>query len=330
MQIHFQWVRDPPRSIRMSRGLTKTSLSRSEVDALARRYLRGTCHRREGGWTIEWESGFGRADLDLDRRQGILSVARPLPAAIVAGLLDRWVLPAIIRLHGYFVIHASAVEVAGQALAFAGASGSGKSTSAAELSARGFPVVADDYVCVGVGKATLTGELAESGHGSAEQEGGVPPVMAFGTDRRLRLRRDAWERLRESLGPVPWRVGAGGKLIAARPPSSNGLSNQRAPLPLGAVVLLDGGGEERECQQLGPEQATRALLKLAYGPGPWEPAFVVDHFRLASRTARSCPIWRLRRTRDPCRDALLALDLLAVRASRSVGRRVANPQMSTP
>jgi hypothetical protein len=48
---------------------------------------------------------------------------------------------------GYFPLHASVVVVKQQAVAFAGDSGSGKSTMAAWLHARGYPLLCDD-VCV--------------------------------------------------------------------------------------------------------------------------------------------------------------------------------------
>jgi hypothetical protein len=51
---------------------------------------------------------------------------------------------------GEHVLHASAVAIEGRAVAFAGFSGGGKSTLAAALHDRGFPLVADDVVAVRV------------------------------------------------------------------------------------------------------------------------------------------------------------------------------------
>jgi serine kinase of HPr protein (carbohydrate metabolism regulator) len=46
------------------------------------------------------------------------------------------------------VLHASAVRVAGKAVLFYGSSGTGKSTLAAALAQRGYPLIADDVCTV--------------------------------------------------------------------------------------------------------------------------------------------------------------------------------------
>jgi hypothetical protein len=58
------------------------------------------------------------------------------------------VLAALLQQRGTLVLHASAVEVAGAAVGFLGARGAGKSTMAAALLGRGYPVLADDILAV--------------------------------------------------------------------------------------------------------------------------------------------------------------------------------------
>jgi hypothetical protein len=65
----------------------------------------------------------------------------PLLGAVLAVLLHQ---------RGYLVLHASAVAVADGVVAFLGVKGSGKSTMAAALHARGHPVMADDVVALDV------------------------------------------------------------------------------------------------------------------------------------------------------------------------------------
>lgn len=58
------------------------------------------------------------------------------------------VLSVLLQQRGFFVLHASAVEINGAAVAFLGAKGDGKSTLAAHLQARGHRLISDDIVPV--------------------------------------------------------------------------------------------------------------------------------------------------------------------------------------
>jgi hypothetical protein len=60
--------------------------------------------------------------------------------------LFRGVLPRILHLRGTTCLHASAVAIAGGVVAFCGPSGTGKSTLAAAMACRGFPLVSDDVL----------------------------------------------------------------------------------------------------------------------------------------------------------------------------------------
>ena len=58
------------------------------------------------------------------------------------------ILGFVLRLRGVVCLHASAVVLDGQAVAFVGAAGAGKSTIAAAFAGRGRPVVSDDVVAL--------------------------------------------------------------------------------------------------------------------------------------------------------------------------------------
>jgi hypothetical protein len=105
-----------------------------------------TCHPIEGG----------RSDL----------IATVLPGTVVAFLLS---------VAGGLVLHASAVELGGKALAFAGASGQGKSTMAALFCAGGAALVADDVLPL---------EFAMNGTDSEE-------VLCVPSGQEIRLRDKA-------------------------------------------------------------------------------------------------------------------------------------------
>jgi hypothetical protein len=61
------------------------------------------------------------------------------------------VLGLLLHQRGLLVLHASAIALDGGVVAFLGQAGHGKSTTAASLHARGYPVVADDVVAVDFG-----------------------------------------------------------------------------------------------------------------------------------------------------------------------------------
>lgn len=54
----------------------------------------------------------------------------------------------VLRLRGCVCLHASAIAIDGRAVAFVGASGTGKSTTAAAFANRGYAVLADDVVAI--------------------------------------------------------------------------------------------------------------------------------------------------------------------------------------
>lgn len=258
---------------------------------------------------VAWEDDFGRAHLDPEGRTGTLRLSAPLPWSLVAGLLDRWVLPAALRLRGCTVLHASAVEVGEHAIAFAGPSGSGKSTLAGELAALGHPLLADDYICLSADRGEKYSSESDAWSTLRDEMPVLPvAVRVFAGDQRLRLRPDAWERLRSSLEDAPWLLAPDGKLLAGSRPVVQEAGTKTA-LPLGSLFLL-GHGRSANPERLEPARAVLALLRLAYGPGPREPRQVAHHFRRTSSIARLVPVWTLPRTDNARRDALAAVALM--------------------
>ena len=74
------------------------------------------------------------------------------PSAVAAWRWERLVLaqvlPLAAALRGMEILHASAVEMAGRAVAFLGSSGVGKTTLAARIVVRGARLVTDDVLAV--------------------------------------------------------------------------------------------------------------------------------------------------------------------------------------
>ncbi|MCW6035889.1 hypothetical protein K4A83_06335 [Spirulina subsalsa FACHB-351] len=70
----------------------------------------------------------------------------PLTLEDAATYLLGPILGFILRLKGLICLHASAVAIGNQAIAFLGSSGAGKSTTAAAFAQQGYPILADDVV----------------------------------------------------------------------------------------------------------------------------------------------------------------------------------------
>ena len=72
------------------------------------------------------------------------------PSDFIPVLIAGTVVAFLLSLTGHCVLHASAVEVEEGALAFAGASGQGKSTMAALFTSDGAPLIADDVLSLDI------------------------------------------------------------------------------------------------------------------------------------------------------------------------------------
>jgi len=147
-----------------------------------------------GGKSVEC-----RPDPDTDRR---------LVGLLVGGL----VVAFLLGLRGEAVLHASAVEFGGSAIAFAGDSGAGKSTLAAVLCAHGAMLLSDDVVRLAIGPDA-----------SARCVGGAP---------QLRLRPGAaW--VMDGFAVPPAGMATVDERLGVEPPAYTG-----PPPPLAAVALV--------------------------------------------------------------------------------------------
>jgi len=102
-------------------------------------------HRSAAGHLIRFP-GLADFEVSADAR---LVACHPVPgidADTTAHLYSNQVRPLVLSQHGHLVIHASAVDIDGGAVAFAGATGRGKSTLAGALASIGHAVMADDGV----------------------------------------------------------------------------------------------------------------------------------------------------------------------------------------
>ncbi len=182
--------------------------------------------RSATGW---WLRVDGIATAHVNALERTIDV-RPEPFAsmgLVAGLIADAVVPTFLALAGKVVFHATAVEVAGGAVAFLGRSMAGKSSMAAAFATMGCPVLADDCLRV-------------------ERIDGTAVVLPTAFSPRLRV--DAAEKLSD--------------LLSAISPSSNGPARQ--PVPLARLCLLRRGHPELVVEPVRPAAAAAELVPHLY------------------------------------------------------------------
>jgi hypothetical protein len=116
--------------------------------------------------TIGDEIAFPRYAGRFHIKRGREIVVDPHPEAdpgIVRTLLLGRVMACLLRQRGYLPLHASAVAIEGRGVLFLGASGAGKSTTAAALYVRGHQVLADDVGAVRAGESGIEVQATWSG-----------------------------------------------------------------------------------------------------------------------------------------------------------------------
>ncbi len=185
------------------------------------------------------------------------------------------ILAVLLHQRGRFVLHASAVESRGSAVAFMGRSGWGKSTLAAALHGRGFGLVADDVTAIDV---------------SAER-----PLVYPGFPQ-LKL----WPDAVVSLGGVPETMPRLHPLLEKRACRvTRGFCS--GLLPLRRIYLLDEG-QLPKIEPLRPHDALVELVRHWYGSRFGDRLLEADgaaasHLRRCAALANGVSVHRLTRPR---------------------------------
>ncbi len=231
-------------------------------------------HARGGAFHIKE----GR-EIVLDPRPG----ADP---ALLRVLLAGRMMAFLLRQRGWLPLHASGAEVRGVGILFLGASGSGKSTTAAAFHSGGCEVVTDDVAAVRV-----------------DADGGC--VLSPGGPR-IRLLDDsrAVFGAAEPKGAVQWRK----RLFDLT------RGERRELVPIRRIYVLEYGSEIEQ-ERIQPMAAVAALSAHSFVKH-WrmDEVALAAHLRDCSRVARSVPLYRLLRPRS-----LDALPELVRRVSKDLG-----------
>lgn len=219
-----------------------------------------------------WMAGDGEYLLEIARvaryrvSDGERIRVQPMPDAApgdVRLFLLGSALGAVLHQRGLLALHAGAVEVHGQAVAFAGHSGAGKSTLVAHLRQRGHRMLGDDLLAVNL---------------DAQGQPWAQPGFA-----RLKLWADALQHLphrQETLARSNSRLD---KYLLATTEDHCG-----QPLPLTRLyILADNREDERiRLQPLNGLEAMRAIARETYKPRQLRAMGLEQrHFILCGRTA---------------------------------------------
>ncbi len=194
-------------------------------------------------------------------------------------------LPLALHQRGFLILHAGAVVLEGEAVAFAGSSGAGKSTITAAFNGLGCPLLTDDITII-----DLAGErpLVHPSHPHIK----LDPAAA------------------QMLGIDPTRL----ELLHSAEPTKRGLQLtqliQRDPVPLRLICLLGSEDDPAGLQPLHPAIAYRRLIPQVYPTLLNLPAKPAD-FQALARLLKVTPVLNLARPRQLTNHAPLLEQLRA-------------------
>ena len=260
-----------------------------------------------------------RADLDVGRlawpgvgrfslRAGRQVLVEPQAGAsehTLRSLLLGPVLATVLFQRGFLVLHASAVALRDAhgnwgAVAFLGESGEGKSTMAAALHARGFPLVADDIIAVPPRHNAPVSNTNTPGTASGAADAAGPPLI-FPGFARLSLWPRSVAAIGQAVGQDPLLAGSSRHKLYCR--ADAGFSTHA--LPLRCVYVL-GAGEDVGVLPLAPALRVVELARHSYRAVLLHPRDRAAQFERCGALAGVAPVRQLRRPRDLARLADVA------------------------
>lgn len=230
-----------------------------------------------GGYSIRYSHGL---EFFADRDANSIMVNNPSEARMretVEFLLGP-VLGILLRLRGITCLHASAVAMDDEAIAFLGPPGAGKSTTAALLVRGGYAALADDIV-----------PLREAG-------GGFEAVPGYPC---LNLWPEALEMLNGENEHAPTTVADGEKQQLVL---SKGAEFHDEALRLGAIYVLGERGVGPNIPRIEPLSAQGALLHLianTYANKLPDAAIREREFALLGRLVNQVPVRRIIPHKEP-------------------------------
>jgi hypothetical protein len=217
------------------------------------------------------------------------------------------VIACVLRLHGVLCLHAAVVEIDGRAVALAGRTGAGKSTTAAALIGQGARLLADDVAAI---EANASGFRVHQGLAS------------------LRLYREAAERVLDVSGPLPplWSNDIPSKEVVDVERDDHSCAEKGVPLAA-IYVLTPRRITEPGVETIPVREAQLALAGHTSVRWVLDAAGRVDEFAALGRLASAVPTRRVHRPRgldrldEVCKaieDDMRGLELPGIEARRGV------------
>jgi hypothetical protein len=178
-------------------------------------------------------------------------------------------LGTVLYQRGWLTLHASSVDVGGEAVAFMGEKGEGKSTMAAAMCAKGHQLLADDVTAV-----QLTGA-------------GDPSVYPGYPQLKL------WPDVVASLGEDPDTLP---QLVPIMQKRTRRVIREFAvePLSLRRIYVL-GSGDAPEIRSLKPQEALVELIRHTYGRELFPAVATRSHFLRCTSVVNTVPVNSLKR-----------------------------------
>jgi hypothetical protein len=205
-------------------------------------------------------------------REVIIDPAPDVEERVLRLLILGPVLTLLLHQRGRLVLHASAIEIGGQAVGFMGGSRWGKSTQAAMLESRGYRIVADDAAAIDTTENSCT----------------VVPGVPW-----LRL----WPDTIVSLGDAPESMIQLHPLVEKR---GRRVAHQfsEQPLPLDRIYLLSIGSAF-SIEPSTPQEALTEVMRhwkgAQFGPALLRASNISSFFSQCATLAKNIPIYRLKR-----------------------------------
>jgi hypothetical protein len=189
------------------------------------------------------------------------------------------VLGYLLRLRGVTCLHASAVAFNDSSVAFVGAAGSGKSTTAAAFAKQGYGVISDDIVALD------------------DREGMFRAVPAY---PHLCLWPDSVEALFGSAEALPRFIPEWEK--RRMPLGDQGTRFESRLLRLGAIYLLEERSSEGtpRVENVRPQAALLSLVAETYANKTLDRNMRASEFEVLARLVNSVPVRRVLPHSNPC------------------------------
>jgi hypothetical protein len=208
-------------------------------------------------------------------RHGREIIVNPLPNANTRTIqlyIAEAIMTVLLYQRNMFVLHGSAVEIDGSAITFIGDSGSGKSSIAAALTARGHAILTDDVIAISFDS------------GAVNVQPGIPQLkLSAETAAALGLNV-------ESLPPV--------HLQEEKYVYRNTLRFPRNPPPLKRIYVVDtsNDGDLPRITPIRPQEALVMLVRHSYGARTLQRGRKTEsYFFQSAHLARQVPIFSLHR-----------------------------------